>query len=146
MRGFVGCLLDNYNNPHLSHRQAAKPEELLLQGAAAIRTGQIEVGIDKYKAALDQIQQQDKGKRSAIELQLGIVYQKAQRWQESADALKAAVRDNPNLGYLPYSLLGFAYMGLGRWQNSLVAFQQAAKLKPDDAGVQVGLARPSRGW
>ncbi|MGA7872451.1 MAG: CHAT domain-containing protein [Candidatus Binatus sp.] len=116
-----------------------KPEELLLQGAAAIRTGQIEVGIDKYKAALDEIQQQDKGKRSAIELQLGIVYQKAQRWQESADELKAAIRDNPNLGYLPYSLLGFAYMGLGRWQDSLVAFQQAAKLKPDDAGVQVGL-------
>ena len=117
----------------------ANPDDLLRQGAAAIQAGQIEVGIEKYKAALDEVQQQDKRKRSAIELLLGIAYQKARRWQESVDALNAAIQDNADLGYLPYSLLGFSYQALGRWQDSLVAFQQAAKLKPDDPGVQEGL-------
>ncbi len=117
----------------------ANPDDLLRQGEAAIQAGQVEVGIEKYKTALNEVQQQDKRKRSAIELLLGITYQKARQWQESVDALNAAIQDNANFGYLPYSLLGFAYRGLGRWQDSLAAFQQADKLKPDDPGVQEGL-------
>ena len=116
-----------------------KPEELLRQGAAEIQAGQIEVGIEKYNAALKGVQQQDKNKRSGIELLLGIAYQKAHRWQESVDKLNSAIQHNANLGYLPYSLLGFSYQQLGSWQESLAAFQQAAKIKPDDPGVQLGL-------
>lgn len=127
------------SNPAAQSSAIGNPDELLRQGAAAVQAGQLEVGIEKYKAALETIQQQDKRKRGAVELLLGVAYQKARRWQESADALNAAIRDDPNLGYLPYSLLGFSYQGLGLWQDSLVAFQQAAKLKPDDAGIQMGL-------
>jgi CHAT domain-containing protein/Tfp pilus assembly protein PilF len=118
---------------------SGSPEDLVRQGAAAVQAGQIEIGIEKYKAALNGVQQQERSKRGGIELLLGIGYQKAHRWQESVDALNAAIQDNGKLGYLPYALLGFSYQQLGRWQDSLVAFQQAAKLKPDDAGVQAGL-------
>ncbi len=127
------------NNPAAQSSAIGNPDELLRQGAAAVQAGQLEVGIEKYKAALDTVQQQDKRKRSAVELLLGIAYQKDRRWQESADALNAAIRDNSNLGYVPYSLLGLSYQQLGRWRDSLAAFQQAAKLKPDDAGIQLGL-------
>lgn len=141
---FAGCGTSSSATPIAREpaRQSsarANSNELVRQGAAAVRAGQFEVAIEKYKVALDEVQQKDKLKRGAIELLLGIVDQKAGRWQESADALNAAVRDNDHLGYFPYSLLGFSYQRLGRWQESLVAFQQAAKLKPDDPGVQAGL-------
>jgi tetratricopeptide (TPR) repeat protein len=95
---------------------AASGQELLRQGTAALQAGQTELAIAKYKAAL-QAAPQEPAKRGQIEFVLGIAYQKAQLWQESVDALNAATRDNGNLGYLPYSLLGFSYQRLGRWQE-----------------------------
>ena len=117
---------------------AASEQDFLRQGATALQAGQTDLAIEKYKAAL-QAAPSGTANRSAVEFLLGIAYGKAGRWKESVDALNAAIRDNSSLGYLPYSLLGFSYQRLGRWQDSLAAFQRAAKLRPDDAGVQAGL-------
>jgi tetratricopeptide (TPR) repeat protein len=141
---FAGCRTSSssvpaFRRPARQSSARGKPGELVTQAAAAVQAGQSEIAIEKYKAALDEVQQQDKLKRGTIELSLGITYQKAGRWQESADALNAGIRDNQTLGYLPYALLGFSYSQLGRWQESLIAFQQAAKLNPDGIGVQAGL-------
>src|SRR5260370_37910217 len=57
-------------------------EELLRQGAGALKSGQTEVAIEDYKAALEAAPP-DPAKRALIEFVLGISYQKAQHWQES---------------------------------------------------------------
>src|SRR5216684_5399747 len=64
------------------------PEELLRQGAAALQSGQAELAIEDYRAALTAAPREP-AKRGLIEFVLGIAYQKAQRWQESADTLNA---------------------------------------------------------
>jgi hypothetical protein len=60
------------SNPAAQSSAIGNPDELLRQGASAVQAGQLEVGIEKYKAALDTVQLQDKRKRSAVELLLGI--------------------------------------------------------------------------
>ena len=139
----VGCGTSTAASPNptaqpIPSSARGNPEELLRQGAGALKSGQPDLAIEDYKAALEAAPP-DPAKRGLIEFVLGIAYQKAQRWQESADTLNAAIRDNDHLGYLAYSLLGFSYQHLGRWQEALGSFQQAAKLKPDDAGIQMGL-------
>ena len=115
-------------------------EDLVRQAQAVLRAGQTALAIEKYRIALNAARQERAtSKAGAIELLLGIAYQKDHRWREAADELNAAIRDNDQLGYVPYSLLGLSYQQLGRWKESLEAFQQAAKLKSDDAGVQAGL-------
>jgi tetratricopeptide (TPR) repeat protein len=115
--------------------------ELVRQAAAAVQAGQFDLGIAKYIAALNGVQQQDKLRREAIEGSLALAYQKAGRWQESVDAINTYVRDSQGLDYLPYVLLGHSYARLERWQESLEAFQRAAKLKPDGVWVQADWAR-----
>ncbi len=139
----VGCGTSTAASPNptaqpLPSSTRGNHEELLRQGADALKLGRTKLAIEDYKAALEAAPP-DPAKRGLIEFVLGIAYQKAQHWQESADTLNAAIRDNDHLGYLAYSLLGFCYQHLGRWQEALGSFQQAAKLKPDDLGVQAGL-------
>jgi CHAT domain-containing protein/Tfp pilus assembly protein PilF len=119
---------------------AVNYEDLVRQAGAVLQAGQTALAVEKYRVALKAAhQQRATSKAGAIELLLGIAYEKDRRWQEAADVLSAAIRDNDQLGYLPYSLLGISYQQLGRWKESLDAFQQAAKLKADDAGIQAGL-------
>ncbi len=99
---------------------------------------EVRLAIEDYKAALETAPLEPV-KRGLIEFVLGIAYQKAQRWQESVDALNAAVRDNPQLGYLPYSIMGFSYQHLGRARDALEAFQKSEKIKPDDPAVEAGV-------
>src|SRR6266852_1111565 len=139
----VGCGTSTAASPNptaqpLPSSTRGNHEELLRQGADALKLGRTKLAIEDYKAALEAAPP-DPAKRGLIEFVLGIAYQKAQHWQESADTLNAAIRDNDHLGYLAYSLLGFCYQHLGRWQEALGSFQQAAKLKPDDLRVQAGL-------
>jgi tetratricopeptide (TPR) repeat protein len=124
--------------PTIQPSTRGNPEELLRQGAAALQAGQTELAIQDYKAALDAAPQ-DPAKRGMIEFVLGIACQKAQRWQESAEALSAAVRDNRQLGYWPYLLLGVAYRQTGRLDDAIREFRRAVDLQPDNALAYVGL-------
>ena len=65
---------------------------------------------------------------------LGMVYGELGRYQDAVEALKRAIRIQPDLAEVHYNL-GNAYQRLGRYQDAVEPYKQALRIKPDYAEV-----------
>jgi tetratricopeptide (TPR) repeat protein len=63
---------------------------------------------------------------------LGNVYASLGRYQDAIEAIKQAIRIEPDLAEAHYDL-GVAYGKLGRWQDAVEAYKQAIRIKPNYA-------------
>jgi tetratricopeptide (TPR) repeat protein len=63
---------------------------------------------------------------------LGIMYQKLDRFEEAIEAFKQALVVRPNYEYA-YNNIGFSYSRLKKYKESIEAFKKYVELVPDDA-------------
>jgi superkiller protein 3 len=62
----------------------------------------------------------------------------AKKWDEAIEQASAVLEDDPK-NYFAKLFLGRAYDGLGKFEHSAQAYEDATKLKPDDAQAWLGL-------
>jgi tetratricopeptide (TPR) repeat protein/protein involved in polysaccharide export with SLBB domain len=70
----------------------------------------------------------------------GLRYERAGRYEQAAMNFRQSIlMDRTNAD--GYRALGDTYAALGRWRESVDAYEQAARLKPDDPNIYQGLGR-----
>jgi len=95
-------------------------QALIALDAAIHKKGKIEMALDELK----------KSPTADKYLNLSLLYYQAEKYQESIDASKEAIRMKPNFAEA-YNNIGSAYNVLKKWDDAIIAFQKALQINPN---------------
>lgn len=120
---------------HADDSLPATLEPVFQRAVAAIRAGQL----DSAKTILLDVIRRG-GDASFVHHNLAIVYQNQNNPQQAAAEFREALRRNPN--YAPsHFLLGVSLSAAGQLPDAIPAFQDAARLAPNDPSYAFHLGR-----